>query len=171
MIRRIIGCAFVLVIFAAVNLTLAQEEDNTQWITGEVASIEMGQEESLVSLKMADGEVFNVAAASDLLKDVEVGDVVTVQISKGWAEMVEVAKGDDMATPAPEAKDKGPQWVAGEVVAIQEGDTDSLISVKRPNDSVFNIAIANDKLGDLKVGDQVTVKIQKGWAQSLTEKE
>ena len=76
-----------------------------------------------------------------------------------------------MQTPVPETKKKGPQWVVGEVIAIQEGDTDSLISVKRPNGSVFNIAVANDKMEGVKLGSYVTVKIQKGWALSVTEKE
>ncbi len=41
MIRKIIGCAFLFMVFAAVNLTFAQEHNNTGWITGEVVSMKM----------------------------------------------------------------------------------------------------------------------------------
>ena len=149
----------------------AQDGDDTGWITGKVTSIETGQNESLLGIELADGVIFNVAAANDLLGGIEAGDVVTVQITKGWADMVEVAEGEGMPSPAPETEKKGPQWVVGDVIAIQEGDTDSLISVKRLNGSVFNVAVANDKMGGVKLGSYVTVKIDKGWAESVTQKE
>ena len=116
MIRKIIDFAFIFAFCAVLVSAQAQEDDNTGWITGEVVSMEMGQNESLMGIELADGVIFNVAAANDQLKDVEVGDVVTVQISKGWAEMVEIAKGEGMQTPVPETKKKGPQWVVGEEV-------------------------------------------------------
>jgi len=135
-----------------------------------VVSIEEGQKESLVTLELASGEPFNVAAANNLLGDVKAGDVVTVQISAGWAIMVEIAEGGAIPTPGPAKNDKGPQWVAGEVVAMEKGSSNSLISVKQWNGNVFNIAIANDKLEGVKVGNYLTVKILKGWAQTVTKK-
>jgi len=171
MIRKIIGFAFIFVFCAVFVSAQAQDGDDTGWITGKVTSIEMGQNDSLLSIELADGVIFNVAAANDLLGGIEAGDVVTVQITKGWADMVEVAEGEGMPSPAPETEKKGPQWVVGEVIAIQEGDTDSLVSVKRPNGSVFNVAVANDKMTGVKLGSYVTIEIQKGWAKSVKEKE
>jgi molybdopterin-binding protein len=170
MIRKIIGFAFIFA-FCAVCVSAQAQDEDTGAITGEVTSIETGQNDSLMSIELADGVIFNVAAANDLLGGIEAGDVVTVQITKGWADMVGVAEGEGMPTPSPETKNKGPQWVVGEVIAIQEGDTDSLVSVKRPNGSVFNVAVANDKMTGMKLGSYVTIEIQKGWAKSVTEKE
>jgi hypothetical protein len=45
------------------------------------------------------------------------------------------------------------------------------LSIKQWNGNVFNIAIANDKTKGVKVGNYVTVKILKGWAQSVTKKQ
>jgi hypothetical protein len=45
------------------------------------------------------------------------------------------------------------------------------LSVKQWNGNVFNIAIANDKINGVKVGNYVTVKILKGWAASVTKKQ
>jgi molybdopterin-binding protein len=171
MIRKIIGFAFIFAFCAVFVSAQAQDGDDTGWITGKVTSIEAGQNDSLMSIELADGVIFNVAAANDLLGGIEAGDVVTVQITKGWADMVEVAEGEGIPTPAPESEKKGPQWVVGEVIAIQEGDTDTLISVKRPNGSVFNVAVANDKMAGVKLGSYVTIEIQKGWAKSVKEKE
>ncbi len=171
MIRKILSCAFILAVIASVNVISAQEEGGPQWITGEVVSIEEGQNESLMSLRMADREAFNVAVTNDLLQGVNVGDVVTVQIVKGWAELVEVAEDNTPQTPRPEKKGSGAQWVAGEVVTIEEGATDSLIGIKMPNDKVFNVAVSNEKLKGVSVGNYITVKIVKGWAQKVSKKE
>lgn len=170
MFRKIISCAFVLAIIVLANLAPAQEEGGPQWITGEVVSIEEGQDGSLIGLRMADGEIFNVAAANDLIGGVNVGDVVTVQIVKGWAELVEIAKDNTPKTPSPKKKQSGAQWVAGEVVSIEKGATDSLISIKMSNDKVFNVAASNEKLEGVKVGSYITVKIAKGWAQKVSKK-
>jgi hypothetical protein len=58
-----------------------------------------------------------------------------------------------------------------EVVAIEKGQSDSFLSIKQWNGNVFNIAIVNDKTKGVKVGNYVTVKILKGWAQSVTKKQ
>ena len=164
---------FALFFFAAllgVNTAHAKHPGDPLWITGKVVSIEEGQKESLVTLELAGGEPFNVAAANNLLGHIKAGDIVTVLLSSGWADMIEIAKGGAIPTPGPEKNDKGPQGVAGEVITMEKGSTDSLISVKQWNGDVFNIAIANDKLEGVKVGSTVTVKILKGWAQSVTKK-
>ena len=171
MIRKIIGCAFVLAIVVSFNMAMAQEEGGPQWITGEVVAIQEDEGGSLISLKMEDGEIYNVAAANDLIEGINLGDVVTVQIVKGWAELVEIAKDNTPPTPNPEKKQSGAQWVAGEVVSIDEGETDSLVSIKMSNDKVFNVAVSNDKLEGVNVGSYITVKIVKGWAQKVSKKE
>jgi hypothetical protein len=168
---QLMFAVFFFTVLLGVNIVHARQPGNTLWITGKVMSIEQGQNESLVSLYLAGGESFNVAAANNLLGDIKIGDIVTVQIVKGWAEMVEIAKGGAIPTPGPEKKDVGPQWVAGQVVAIEQGRSEGLLSVKQWNGNVFNIAIANDKMEGVKVGNYVTVKIVKGWAQSVTKKQ
>jgi hypothetical protein len=118
--KLLIIASFFFAVALGVNVADAQQPGNTLWITGKVLSIEEGRNESLVSLDLAGSESFNVAAANNLLGNIKVGDVVTVQIAKGWAEMVEVARGGAIPTPGPEKKDVGPQWVAGEVVAMEK---------------------------------------------------
>lgn len=167
---KLMSAVIFFTVLLCLNIAHARQSGNPLWITGKVVSIEESETDSLISMELADGETFNVAAPNNILGDIKAGEIITVQIVKGWAEMVEIAKGGAIPTPGPEKKDKGPQWVAGEVVSIEEGPTDSLISVKQWNGNVFNIAIANDKLDGVKVGDQVTVKILKGWAQSVTKK-
>ncbi len=168
--KQLMFAAIFFVTVMGATAARAQDAGAPGWITGKVVSIEEGQKESLIGMELADGVVFNVAAANNLLTGVQAGDVITVQIVKGWAEMVEIAEGEAIPTPGPEKKDKGPQWVAGEVVSIEEGRSESLMSVKMWNGNIFNIAIANDKMAGVKVGDHVTVKILKGWAQSVTKK-
>ena len=64
----------------------------------------------------------------------------------------------------------GPQWVAGTLEAITAGPEDSLLSIKLSNDKVFNVSALNDMISGINVGDYITVKILKGWAQSITKK-
>jgi hypothetical protein len=103
-----------------VNAAHAQQSGSTLWITGKVMSIEEGKKESLVSLDLGGGEYFNVAAANNLLRDIKVGDVVTVQMVKGWAEMVEIAEGEAIPITGPEKSDKGLQWVAGRSLRLKK---------------------------------------------------
>lgn len=50
-------------------------------VSGKVSAIEDG----ILSLKESNGQTFNVAAESDKLKGIEVGDRVTVRDVNGWA--------------------------------------------------------------------------------------
>ena len=162
--------AFVFCLTMVGSVAYAQSGSAPMWITGKVASIYEDQDGAVMSLEMADGEPYNVSVTNDMIKDVSVGDVVTVEIYKGWAEMIQKADVKPPATPEPEKKKTGPQWVAGTVVSIEEGPEDSLLSIKLSNDKVFNVSAANDKIQDIKPGDYITVKILKGWAQSVTKK-
>jgi hypothetical protein len=38
------------------------------------------------------------------------------------------------------------------------------------DNTIFNISTPNDLLRGIKVGDQVIVKVFRGWAQSITKK-
>jgi hypothetical protein len=133
-------------------------------------SIVENQGSGLLSLRLTDGELFSVSSKSSLLQGIQTGDVVTEQVVEGQAEIINIAEAKTPWTPEPEKKDSGIQWVPGDVVSIQEGATDSLISVKMSDKTVFNIATSNDKLKDVKVGDHVIVKVYQGWAQSITRK-
>ncbi|GJM16948.1 MAG: hypothetical protein DHS20C13_22750 [Thermodesulfobacteriota bacterium] len=168
--RRILTLAFILGVFISFNSALAQSGDGPLWVSGEVASIFEDQDGAIFSLKLASGENYNISVTNELLEDIKVGDYVTVEISKGWAELIEKGDAKTGATPKPEKKKTGPQWVAGELVAINEGQEDSLLSIKLSNDKIFNVSASNDKISGIDIGDYITVKILKGWAQSITKK-
>jgi hypothetical protein len=159
-----------LLLYVSVNVMPAHANGSPQWVTGEVVSIVEKQDEGLISLKLADGELYSVSSGASLLEGVEIGDVVTVQVIEGRAQIITIAKGRAPETPQPEKKDSGVQWVPGEVVSIQEGAYDSLISVRMSDQTVFNISSPNDLLKGIKVGDHVIVKVFRGWAQSVTKK-
>jgi hypothetical protein len=86
-----------------------------------------------------------------------------MQVIEGWAQIITIAADRTPETPKPEKKDSGVQWVPGEVVFIQEGAYDSLISVKMSDKTIFNISSPNDLLKGIKVGDHVIVKVFRGW--------
>jgi hypothetical protein len=152
------------------NIVTANSNGSPQWVTGEVVSIVEKQDEGLISLKLANGELYSISSGASLLEGVEIGDVVTVQVIEGWAQIITIAKDRTPETPRPEKKDSGVQWVPGEVVFIQEGTYDSLISVRMSDKTIFNISSPNDLLKGIKVGDHVIVKVFRGWAQSVTKK-
>ncbi|MGH7849511.1 MAG: hypothetical protein ACREOP_04365 [Thermodesulfobacteriota bacterium] len=170
MTRKISGSTIALLLFVSVNVMPAHANGSPQWVTGEVVSIVEKQDKGLISLKLADGELYSVSSGASLLEGVEIGDVVTVQVIEGWARIITIAKDRKPETPKPEKKDSGVEWIPGEVVFIQLGATDSLVSVKMSDKTVFNIASSNDKLSGIKVGDHVIVKVYQGWAQSVTKK-
>lgn len=171
MTKKIIGCAISLLLCVSVNVMSLHADGSPQWVTGEVVSIVDDLDNGLLSLKLSNGELFSVSSKSSLLKGIHIGDVVTVQVVEGQAEIVNIAEGNVPETPKAEKKDSSVQWVPGEVVFIQDGATDSLISVRMSDKTVFNIATSNDKLNDVKVGDHVIVKVYQGWAQSVTKKQ
>jgi hypothetical protein len=152
------------------NIVTENSNGSPQWVTGEVVSIVEKRDEGLISLKLANGELYSISSGASLLEGVEIGDVVTVQVIEGWAQIITIAKDRTPETPQPEKKDSGVQWVPGEVVSIQGGTYDSLISVRMSDKTIFNISSPNDLLKGVKVGDHVIVKVFRGWAQSVTKK-
>ena len=140
-----------------------------EWITGEVASIVETGDSGLISLKLTNGELRNITSAIDLLKDVKVGDVVTVQVIEGTARIVSVAESAPEPSPKPE-KEKKVQWVTGELLSIERGAENSLLSVKMWDGTVFNVAAPNDVMAEVKPGDSVIAKVVDGWAESVSKK-
>jgi len=167
---KFVSLVIALLISGSMNIVTANSNGSPQWVTGEVVSIVEKQDDGLISLKLADGGLFSIPSRASLLEGIEIGDVVTVQVIEGWAQIITIAADRTPETPKPEKKDSGVQWVPGEVVFIQGGATDSLISVRMSDKTVFNIASSNDKLRGIKVGDHVIVKVYQGWAQSVTKK-
>lgn len=170
MTRKISYAAIAWLLFASLYVMPAHSNGSPQWVTGEVVSIVQNNDSALLSLKLSDGELFSVNATPSLLEGIQIGDVVTVQVIEGRAGIINIAESQVPATPRPEKKDSGVQWVPGELVFIQEGTYDSLISVKMSDNTVFNISTPNDLLKGIKVGDHVIVKVFRGWAQSISKK-
>ncbi len=148
----------------------AQSGDAPLWVSGEVASIFEDQSGGLISLKLADGERYNISVTRDQLKELQVGDNITVEIYRGWAELIEKEGAEMKESPKPEKQKTGPQWIAGKLYAIDQGPENSLLSVKLSNDKIFNVSAPNEMLSDIKIGDYITVKIERGWAESITKK-
>jgi hypothetical protein len=170
MTKRISGSLIALLLFASMNTLPAHSNGSPQWVTGEVVSIVENQDSGLLSLRLPGGELMSITSKPALLAGIEIGDVVTVQVVDGWAQIINIAEDKVPATPRPEKKESGVQWVPGEIVFIQEGTYDSLISVRMSDNTIFNISTPNDLLKGIKVGDHVIVKVFRGWAQSVTKK-
>ncbi|MEW6145618.1 MAG: hypothetical protein AB1598_11430 [Thermodesulfobacteriota bacterium] len=170
MTKRISGSLIVLLLLASMNVAPAHSNGSPQWVTGEVVSVVVNQDTGLLSLRLPGGELMSITSKPTLLAGIRIGDVVTVQIVDGWAQIINIAEDKVPATPRPEKKESGVQWVPGEIVYIQEGAYDSLISVRMSDNTIFNISTPNDLLKGIKVGDNVIVKVFRGWAQSVTKK-
>lgn len=170
-IRNMISIIFVLAFTLVLHVSFLHANGSPQWVTGEVASVVEKQDSGLISLKLPDGELVSIISKSDLLKGINIGDIVTVQIIEGSAQIIQLAQTKPSATPEPEKRDKGVQWVPGEVVSIQKGATDSLLSIRMWDGTVFNVASSNDNIHDVKVGDYVIAKVLNGWAQAVDKKE
>lgn len=168
--KRSITLALVFSMTVALSITLAQSGNGPEWVSGKITSIFEDQDGALMSLEMADGEPYNVSVSSEMIKGISIGDEVTVEINRGWAEVIEKADAEPAEKSDPAKTTRGPQWVSGRVVAIEKGPENSLLSIKMSNDKVFNVALSNDKLEGIKQGDFVTAKVLKGWAKAVSIK-
>lgn len=169
-ILKTIILSLILVFTAVVGARKTHANGSPQWVTGTVVSVVENQDVGLISLEMPDGEVTSITSPHNLLQGVQIGDIVTIQVVEGIAQIIQVAESKTPATPAPEKKDKGVQWVPGEVVSIESGATDSMLSIKMSDGTVFNVAVYNEKIEGISVGDQVIAKVYQGWAESVTKK-
>lgn len=168
--REIKPIIITFAIVLLIDIPFSQANGSPQWITGEVASIIEKGDHGLISLKLPDGELYSIPSKAELLKGVMTGDIVTVQIIEGSARIIQVAESGPEKTPEPEKKTDKVQWVPGVVLSIQKGATDSLLSIKMSDGTVFNISSSNDKIQDIKEGDEIIAKVIKGWAQSVSKK-
>ncbi len=168
--KRIFSLVFILCLVFGVQSALSQSGDGPIWVSGEVYSIFEDKDGAIFTLSLANGETYNISATAEMIETIKIGDYVTVEVNKGWAELIEKADTKSDATPKPDAKKTGAQWVAGTLEAITAGPEDSLLSIKLSNNKVFNVSASNDMISGINVGDYITVKILKGWAQSITKK-
>jgi acetamidase/formamidase len=168
--RKIISLVFILCFVLCVQFAQSQSGDGPIWVSGEVSSIFEDKDGAIFSLTLANGENYNISATAEMIETIKVGDQITVEVNRGWAVLIEKTDAKSDATPIPETKKTSPQWVAGTLEAITAGPEDSLLSIKLSNDKVFNVSASNDILSGINVGDYITVKIIKGWAQNITKK-
>jgi len=167
--KKAITLVLVFSIMAAVSSAWAQSGSGPEWVSGKITSIFEDQDGALMSIEMAGGEPYNVSVTTEMIKGLSVGDEVTVEINKGWAELVEKSDTAPPEKPEPKKATRGPQWVSGRVVAIEKGPEESLLSIQMSKDKIFNVASSNDKVVGIKEGDFVTAKVFKGWAKAVTK--
>ncbi len=82
--KKIIVSVTFLAFMATASLGLAATKMSSHegvWISGKVAAID---ENGVLSLREPNGKIFRVAATSDKLKGIQVGDRVVVKDVKGW---------------------------------------------------------------------------------------
>lgn len=65
-----------------------KDSEGYQWVSGEITAIQTGKENSLVGVKMSNGENFNFSAKNHLLLGIMVGDRVRAKVYNGWAETI-----------------------------------------------------------------------------------
>ena len=168
--RKVAAIVMTFTITLVFNIAYSNANGSPQWITGEVASIVEKGDEALISLKLSSGELYSIPSKAELLEGIKTGDIVTVQVIEGVARIIQVAESGPEKTPEPVKKEVKVQWVPGEVVSIQRGATDSLLSIKMSDGTVFNISSSNDKIEGIKEGDNIIAKVINGWAQSVSKK-
>ncbi|MER3446567.1 MAG: hypothetical protein C4291_06845 [Candidatus Dadabacteria bacterium] len=82
--RRIITFVAVLGFISTASIGLAATKmgsKETVWVSGKVTAIENG----ILSLRESNGQTFKVAAKSDKLKGIHVGERIAVEDINGWA--------------------------------------------------------------------------------------
>ena len=142
------------------------ESDKLNWVSGIVESIQSGKENSLVSVTMQSGERFNFSSTNDRVEGLQVGDSIRSKVVNGWAESIEkLEKPINVAQPKKGSDE--PQWVSGEITAIQMGKENSLVSVKMENGENFNFSVTTQMLHGKMVGDRVRAKVNQGWAETI----
>jgi molybdopterin-binding protein len=167
--KTTIVSVILLVFTMNIIIALAEEEtgsDKVNWVSGVVESLQSGKVNSLVSVTMQNGENFNFSSTNDKVEGIQVGDSISSKVVNGWAESIEkIERAVEIAKPK---KDSGePQWVLGEITAIQTGKANSLVSVKMQDGENFNFSATNQMLHGITVGDRVRAKVYKGWAETI----
>lgn len=65
-----------------------KDSEGFQWVSGEITAIQTGKDNSLVGVRMSNGENFNFSAKNQMLRGIMVGDRVRAKVYKGWAETI-----------------------------------------------------------------------------------
>lgn len=167
--KRTIISAIFLVSIMNLCMATAQEEPGSykvNWVPGVVHSIQWGKESSLIGVVMQDGEVFKFSSTNDKIEGIQVGDRILASVIGGWAVSID-RHGRAVEIPKPKIDSDGPQWVAGEITAIQTGKENSLVSVMMLNGENFNFSASNQMLHGMTEGDRVRAKVVKGWAETI----
>jgi molybdopterin-binding protein len=161
----------VLLLVFTVNfiVAFAQEQtdsDKVNWVSGVIESIQSGKDNSLISVIMQNGEIFNFSSTNDKMEGIQVGDSISAKVAKGWAQSVQ-RLGKPVEIAKPKKDSEGYQWVSGEITAIRTGKANSLVSVKMQNGENFNFSATNQIVHGIMVGDRVRARVYKGWAESI----
>jgi len=61
----------------------------------------------------------------------------------------------------------GPIWVSGEVSSIFEDKDGAIFSLTLSNGETYNISATAEMIETIKIGDYVTVEVNKGWAKLI----
>ncbi len=167
--RRIVAFATILGFVATTSMGLAVTKKGSQdelTISGKVSAIENG----VLSLKERNGQIFDVAAGSDKLKGIKVGDRVAVRDVNGWA--VSIHKTTGKAEMNHQTKQMAAATAPTEITGTVTSIKGNSLKVKDEKGKTHSIKAASSKeLQGIKVGDSVNVKLEKGKVVSIEKAE
>ena len=141
--------------------TITKGSQEEFWISGKVETIENG----MINLREPNGDIFNVAAKSDKLEGMEVGDRVVVHDAGGWAVSIKKIGKAEMKQQAKQiAVTPTEETITGEVTQVGE----RMLKVKEDNTQTeYVLAASPDKLRDINTGYRIEVKATDGKVLSL----
>lgn len=161
----------VILLVFIINVIIASAEEQTNpdsvnWVSGVVQSVQSGKENSLVSIAMKNGEIFNFSSTNDKIEGIQVSESISAKVVNGWAQSIaRLEKPVEIVQPKKDSE--AFQWVSGEITAIQTGKDNSLVTVKMSNGENFNFSAKNQLLHGIMVGDRVRAKVFEGWAKNI----
>jgi hypothetical protein len=141
--------------------TITKGSQEEFWISGKVETIENG----MINVRDPNGDIFNVAAKSDKLEGIEVGDRVVVHDAGGWVVSIKKIGKTEMKQEAKQiAVTATEETIIGEVTLVGE----STLKVKEDNTQTeYVLAASADKLRDINTGYRIEVKATAGKVLSL----
>jgi molybdopterin-binding protein len=169
--RRIIATAAIVAFMATASMGLASA--NTQshqgyWISGRVTAIQNGPQNSLVTMDLPNGQIFRFSSRNQKLEGVKIGDRISVRDVKGWAASIKNTN-INLAKSSPNMQSHQGYWISGKVTAIQNGPQNSLVTMDLPSGQIFRFSSTNQKLGAIRIGDQIAVRDVNGWAAHINK--
>lgn len=142
--------------------TITKGSQEEFWISGKVETIENG----MINLREPNGDMFNVAARSDKLEGIELGDRVVVHDSGGWAVSINKIGKNEMKQQAKQIAVTPTEEtiIIGEATQVGE----RMLKVKEDNTQTeYALAASPDKLRDINTGYRIEVKSTDGRVLSL----